>query len=292
MVQIEEITDQEAAEIYRIQGNDAFRSGQYEQAISYYSEAMQYQRDNASLFTNRAAAYLKTDNCLGAEQDCSRAIELDPKNPKAFNRRGQARQALGDLDGAIEDFQIALQLLADSTIEANLKAVLKLRDDIQHEKVHTKEVKQAEVERQREHVDIEATREEAKNLFKDGLFEQAVVKYSAILEGHTEHPLTDLERATFLNNRAACFIQMKAEQDAIRDLTAVLEIDPYNNKARLRRALTYENLEQYGRAFDDFRLLLQTEHSSSTTASEAIRRLSQHFPELKQRPIPELPQRN
>lgn len=39
-----------------------------------------------------------------------RAIALDPKLPEAFLNRGKARRAFGDLDGAIDDFEMVIEL--------------------------------------------------------------------------------------------------------------------------------------------------------------------------------------
>ena len=37
-------------------------------------------------------------------------IELDPKNPRAYYNRGNAKQAKGDLEGAMADFNRAIEL--------------------------------------------------------------------------------------------------------------------------------------------------------------------------------------
>ena len=48
----------------------------------------------------------------GAIADYNRAIELDPKQPRAYMNRGFAKQANGDVDGAIADYNRALELAA------------------------------------------------------------------------------------------------------------------------------------------------------------------------------------
>ena len=50
------------------QGNDAFRAGIYDQAIYFYTEALQFEKANATIYTNRAAAYLKTDKSANNPQ--------------------------------------------------------------------------------------------------------------------------------------------------------------------------------------------------------------------------------
>ena len=48
----------------------------------------------------------------GAIADYNRAIELDPKQPRAYMNRGFAKQAKDDVDGAIADYNRALELAA------------------------------------------------------------------------------------------------------------------------------------------------------------------------------------
>ena len=48
----------------------------------------------------------------GAIADYNRAIELDPKQSRAYRNRGFAKQAKDDVDGAIADYNRALELAA------------------------------------------------------------------------------------------------------------------------------------------------------------------------------------
>src|SRR5439155_94389 len=61
-------------------------------------------------FLNRASARRFNGDVNGAIADYNRAIELDPKNASAFNSRGMLKKSKGDLDGAITDFNSAIEL--------------------------------------------------------------------------------------------------------------------------------------------------------------------------------------
>jgi len=232
-------------------------------------------------------ALLKVDNCLQAESDCTVAIQLDPQNAKAFHRRGLAREKLGDLNGAAEDFKKALSLMNDDSIAKNLAQIQELIKNRDSEHQNEEERKKTEKGKQKQKIDVEAERNEAKELFQTGQFPLTVEKYSLILQ---EGDISDENRVLFLNNRAACYIQMKFENEALSDLRQVLDIDPYNVKARLRRALVYENMEKFGLAYDDYKLVIAMDPASAAKASEGVRRLLQNNPELKSRPTPEMPE--
>jgi Flp pilus assembly protein TadD len=61
---------------------------------------------------NRGFAKQAKGDVDGAIADFNRAIELDPKQPRAYMNRGFAKPAKGDHDGAIADYNRALELAA------------------------------------------------------------------------------------------------------------------------------------------------------------------------------------
>ncbi|KAI8019953.1 Translocon at the outer membrane of chloroplasts 64 [Camellia lanceoleosa] len=104
------ISRETSAEIAKEKGNQAFKDKQYQKAISSYTEAIKLSGNNATYYSNRAAAHLEIGSFLQAEADCTKAINLDKKNVKAYLRRGTAREMLGYYKEAIEDFSYALVL--------------------------------------------------------------------------------------------------------------------------------------------------------------------------------------
>eukprot|EP01083_Nonionella_stella_P209489 759341_1 len=97
----------------RHKGNDCFRSGDYENALKYYTAATKYAPKDAVLFANRSQANLKLKKFRSAEQDATKAIELDASSMKAFYRRGLARMELSLYEGAIDDFKRCLEISPD-----------------------------------------------------------------------------------------------------------------------------------------------------------------------------------
>ncbi|KAL0743438.1 hypothetical protein Bca4012_084951 [Brassica carinata] len=104
------ISQEESAEIAKEKGNQAFKEKQWPKAIGLYSEAIKLSENNATYYSNRAAAYLEIGSFLQAEEDCTKAITLDKKNVKAYLRRGTAREMLGYYKEAMDDFRHALVL--------------------------------------------------------------------------------------------------------------------------------------------------------------------------------------
>lgn len=104
------VNQEKYAETAKEKGNQAFKEKQWQRAIGFYTEAIKLNGNNATYYSNRAAAYLELGSLLQAEADCTKAISLDKKNVKSYLRRGTAREMLGYYKEAIEDFRYALVL--------------------------------------------------------------------------------------------------------------------------------------------------------------------------------------
>jgi len=84
---------------------------------SDFNDEAKVERDRIALAThlNLALCYLKTDQNLLARDECTKALELDPKNEKALFRRGQAQLGLASPEIAIKDFQEVLNIQPKNT---------------------------------------------------------------------------------------------------------------------------------------------------------------------------------
>lgn len=65
------------AELFFIQGNNAFKKRDYSKAIDYFSEAIEKTPSFADAYNNRGSAKLALDNIAGAITDFEKAVSLD-----------------------------------------------------------------------------------------------------------------------------------------------------------------------------------------------------------------------
>lgn len=97
----------EDAAMLKEEGNKLYKSGDYETAIEKYSRATKSAHasddDRAVFLGNRAAAYLKLQRFNEVVDDCTEALRLRPAYVKVLSRRKEAREALKDWRGALED---------------------------------------------------------------------------------------------------------------------------------------------------------------------------------------------
>ncbi len=99
-----------ASEALKARGNSAFGAARYEDAVGYYTDALEQTPRSAVLYANRALALLKLNAVDEAAEDCDAALLIDPLHVKALFRRAQARRLQKKYEGALEDLEKALEL--------------------------------------------------------------------------------------------------------------------------------------------------------------------------------------
>lgn len=96
------------AQEYKNQGNKLFTSSKYDEAIEQYDKAIEIcpkekTSDLSTFYQNRAAAYELLKKWSSVKDDCTKALELNPKYIKALHRRARALEHLNDLANSLED---------------------------------------------------------------------------------------------------------------------------------------------------------------------------------------------
>uniref|UniRef100_A0A8C5W4B7 Sperm associated antigen 1 n=1 Tax=Microcebus murinus TaxID=30608 RepID=A0A8C5W4B7_MICMU len=96
-------------------GNEAFNSGDYEEAVMYYTRSISA-LPTVAAYNNRAQAEIKLQNWNSAFQDCEKVLELEPGNIKALLRRATTYQHQNKLQEAIEDLSKVLDVEPDNDL--------------------------------------------------------------------------------------------------------------------------------------------------------------------------------
>lgn len=93
-----------------------FSAKDYDNAIKYYTEALDLNPSNAIYYSNRSLAYLRTE-CYGyALADATKALEIDKNYIKGYYRRATSNMALGKFKAALKDYETvrAVRMYNDS----------------------------------------------------------------------------------------------------------------------------------------------------------------------------------
>jgi stress-induced-phosphoprotein 1 len=227
------------AEDWKAVGNEAMKKGDHKTALDKYSSGLEVDPDHAMILSNRALCHHKLGHRQEALEDAQRVIALKPDFYKGYVR---AAMVLRELKRPQE----ALAVLKKAPVNDE---VSNLVSEVRPE------AEKAEEKRIASLGGAEKMKEAANALFKKGLFEQAVVKYTEILDNFPKAQ-PDLILAV-RNNRAACHHQLSNFHAVVEDSSWVLERDPENLKALIRRMIALEPLEKYERALEDARAILR-----------------------------------
>ncbi|XP_026670746.1 RNA polymerase II-associated protein 3 [Ceratina calcarata] len=112
------------AEQEREKGNEAFRAGDYEEALEHYNTSIGM-NSNITAYNNRAMTYIKLRQYENALKDCNIVISMEYMNIKAILRRAVALEHLGKSSQALVDYEAVLKLEPNNA--AAIAGVKKLR---------------------------------------------------------------------------------------------------------------------------------------------------------------------
>merc|ERR1712048_388083 len=100
----------------------------------------------------------------------------------------------------------------------------------------------------------ESYKEKGDEAYKAANFEVTIEHYTRCINSLKVEKKENSELALkALSNRAACYKQISNFDGTIEDCTAVIEIEPENVKALVRRAQAFEGVERYRFALQDIK---------------------------------------
>ncbi len=90
-------------------GNQAYQSGTYEEAVRYYTKAIELQPNNSEAYNSRGWSKYLLRQYQGAILDASKSLQIQPKH-YTYHTRGAAHLELGNYTQAIQDLSKAIAL--------------------------------------------------------------------------------------------------------------------------------------------------------------------------------------
>ncbi|RHY02593.1 hypothetical protein DYB25_009162 [Aphanomyces astaci] len=244
-------TTKTKAEAKKNEGNEFFKKGKFAEAIEKYSDAITLDPTNHVYYSNRSAAFLGQLHYQDAADDGEKCVTLNPQFVKGYHR-----YALG-LKG-IKQYAKALEVLkAGQKVDFDNKDLNRLINEIEPLLAKVEHARRSGLN------PSEQLKEQGNDLFKAASFEKAIEVYGEAINA-CEKDNSPVAISCY-NNRAACHQQLSNFSAVIRDCSHVLEYDPENQKALLRRGLAYEGLERYRLALQDIRAVLALNPSIDST---------------------------
>ncbi|KFO81262.1 RNA polymerase II-associated protein 3, partial [Cuculus canorus] len=283
--------DAEKALAEKEKGNHYFKQGNFDEAIKCYTRGMHSDPYNPVLPTNRASAFYRMKKFSVAESDCNLALALDKNYTKAYSRRGAARFALKNLQGAKEDYEKVLELDANNFEAKN--ELKKINQALSSKE--SSEQKEFEVAGRPELTDKEKKCIEDQQLKQKAIIEKDLGngyfkegKYEAAIECYTRGIAADGTNALLPANRAMAYLKIEKYEEAEDDCTQALLLDASYSKAFARRGAARVALGKLKEAVQDFEAVLKLEPGNKQAINE-LTKIKKELAEKEQETHQEYP---
>ena len=118
-----------AVEALRVEGNNAFKAGNFSEALKKYGEAIDKSPENHLLYSNRSLAHHSNNDFEAAEADARKCLELSPMFIKGFYRLANAQVGLKQYDEAEATIKTGLAKDGDNPELKKLMRIVKGKRD-------------------------------------------------------------------------------------------------------------------------------------------------------------------
>jgi stress-induced-phosphoprotein 1 len=117
------------ADELKAKGNAALQSEKYDEAIKFYTEAIEIDPKNHILYSNRSAAYAKTGKFQESLDDAEKTISVKSDWPKGYSRKGAALELLERYGDAVKTYEEGLKF--DPNNEQLKEALKNCKDNLE-----------------------------------------------------------------------------------------------------------------------------------------------------------------
>jgi len=233
--EINALSDNDRCLYFKKQGNLRYKKKQLDEALEFYTKALEVDGKRVEVYNNIAAVYFEKKEYETCVEKCRKGIEVGREVfadfkliAKAFARIGNAMMKLARYGEAVQAFE----------------------DSLTEDRVYDVEQKLKEAKKQKRIADEKAyvnpelgmqAKEEANALFKAGNFAAAMEKYNeAVKRDPTNH--------IHYSNRAACYTKLGEFPLGIADCDKAIELCPTFLKAYSRKAGIHIFMKEYHKA--------------------------------------------
>lgn len=185
----------------------------YEEAVAYYTEALNIDHQFNNARYNRAMAYYEMEKYHQALIDLDLVLQNNPEDIAAYEQRGRIKYMLQDARGAVADYSIVMENQSMGLLYVNRGLAYTQATD--YEAAMKDFAKAIDTNPD----DIEAYVGMGDVQFELGAYEKSIVYYDQALELDPKDDRT-------LNNRANTYKRMDQMEEALRDYNQSIALNP------------------------------------------------------------------
>ncbi len=273
-----------AMQAYTNRGNIYREKGEYNKALSDFTEALRLKPYKAELYATRSNIYTELKEYDKAIADLNYALKLKPDLPGAYLNRGNLYRLKGDYNKAISDYSEALKLKPDyAEVYYNRAVVYDILKDYNKSLADYT----GAIEYKPDYVEALYNRAIIYDMAGD--YNKALadltqaIKYKAdyieayqnrgniyYKTGMYDNAFNDFNRLLTINpgfakgyiSRGTIYTDTGRYSDALKDFNKAIEIDPHSIEAFNGRGTVYGLMSDYNRAIEDFTKALSIDKNS------------------------------
>jgi tetratricopeptide (TPR) repeat protein len=231
----------EAAQIYAQSGVAAFKDGDYSTAYDAFSQAIQFNPQSGTAYSNRCLTDIHLGKYELAIADCSKALELKPTDKEAYLNRGLAAYRMADPELAIADNTRVLELTPHDPRAYYNRGLAKVEQGAYREAL----VDYGEALRQLSPLD-QTTVAQIQN--DRGIAHLMLRQSQPAIDAFTQAIQVDAGNTRAFFNRGCAYHQQGNLTAALDDFTQVIALDPQYAQAYINQGLLHHQLGEKGKA--------------------------------------------
>ena len=234
-------------------GRSCMMNNDYQEAIRTLNILLRFDEDAFEGYFLRGIAKYNLDDLLGAEEDFSTAIRLNPVYTQAYTYRAITRSRLGNYDDALQDFREAIELRPDLPGPYYSRGVTRLLNQQFKEAI--------------EDFDkfIRQENKVADAFICRGLSYLHLKDTTRAYENFNTAIRTNRENPNGYNRRGGLYLYQERYAEAEADFNKAIECDSTYLLSFFNRALVYNATNRPMQALADFDRVIQLDSTNSLT---------------------------
>lgn len=228
------------AEKAKEQGNAAYKSKDFDTAITHYRRAIELEPHNLLFRSNLIAVLIEKKDLDKGIEECNQAI-------KAYEETDFKERKMVDLAKIYARFAriYEIQEKFDQSIEMYNKSLLENKDPkVELDFRKLKQLKKSKEDQAYLNPELgDQARDRGNKLFADGKFGEALIEYQEAIKRNPKDYKS-------YNNRSTCYVKLMEFNLAMKEVDKCLEIEPNFMKALVRKASIHHVLKEYHKAIE------------------------------------------
>ncbi len=234
-------------------GRTCMMNNNYQEAIRTLNTLLRFDEEAFEGYFLRGIAKYNLDDLIGAEDDFTTAIRLNPVYTQAFTYRAITRSRLGNYDDALQDFREAIDLRPDLPGPYYSRGVTRLLNQQFKEAISDFD----KFIRQEDKV--------ADAYICRGLSYLNLKDTTAAYQNFDRAIRTNRENPNGYNRRGALYMEQKRYVEAEQDFDMAIKCDSNYLLSFFNRALVYSSTHRPMKALSDFDHVIRLDSTSSLT---------------------------